>query len=124
MKMNKVGLKHQIIGESGTITYQYPYATMEVPYGSTVYLYTEGTTGQTTTVPDAVGKTGSFASQMLHASNLNVRIVGDENAQVVSQDVDAGQSVEYGTVVTLTTAAQESAEPQPETTAEPAPQEE
>ena len=50
-----------ILGSGDTITYQYPYAPMEVPYGSTVYLYTEAETGSMTTVPDAAGKTGTFA---------------------------------------------------------------
>ena len=127
-ELNKAGLKHVILGSGDTITYQYPYAPMEVPYGSTVYLYTEAETGSMTTVPDAAGKTGTFAEQMLHSANLNVRISGDPDGRVVSQDVAAGSSVEYGTVVTLTTdtAAQEAAEPQPEAdpAAEPTPQEE
>ena len=120
-ELNKAGLKHVILGSGDTITYQYPYAPMEVPYGSTVYLYTEAETGSMTTVPDAAGKTGTFAGQMLHSANLNVRISGDPDGRVVSQDVAAGSSVEYGTVVTLTTdtAAQE-ADP----AAEPTPQEE
>lgn len=127
-ELNKAGLKHVILGSGDTITYQYPYAPMEVPYGSTVYLYTEAETGSMTTVPDAAGKTGTFAEQMLHSANLNVRISGDPDGRVVSQDVAAGSSVEYGTVVTLTTdtAAQEAAEPQPEAdpAAEPTSQEE
>lgn len=127
-ELNKAGLKHVILGSGDTITYQYPYAPMEVPYGSTVYLYTEAETGSMTTVPDAAGKTGTFAGQMLHSANLNVRISGDPDGRVVSQDVAAGSSVEYGTVVTLTTdtAAQEAAEPQPEAdpAAEPTSQEE
>lgn len=105
MELNKVGLKHQIIGSGSSITYQYPYASMEVPYGSTVYLYTEASAGTQTTVPDAVGKTGNFAQQMLQSSNLNVKIDGDPGNRVVSQDVTAGSNVEYGTVVTLTTEA-------------------
>ena len=103
MELNKVGLKHQIIGSGSSITYQYPYASMEVPYGSTVYLYTEASAGTQTTVPDAVGKTGSFAQQMLQSSNLNVQIDGDPSGQVVSQNIAAGTSVEYGTIITLTT---------------------
>lgn len=42
-----------------------------VPAGSTVYLYTQSTTDATTTVPDATGKTGTFAAQMLKASGVN-----------------------------------------------------
>ncbi len=101
--LNKIGLNHQVIGASGTVAYQYPYAGMQVPVGSTVYLYTQSSTGQSTNVPNAVGKTGAAAAQMLKAAGLNVRISGDENAQVIEQDVAADSSVELGTVVTLLT---------------------
>ena len=79
-----------------------------MPAGSTIYLYTEATTGTMTTVPDVSGRTAEFAQQMLRAANLNVDFSGDENGRVTAQDIAAGQSVEYGTVVTLTMGAAES----------------
>lgn len=108
MNLNKVGLAHQIIGSGNTILYQYPYGGTNVPAGSTIYLYTEATTGTMTTVPDVSGRTAEFAQQMLRAANLNVDFSGDENGRVTAQDIAAGQSVEYGTVVTLTMGAAES----------------
>ena len=74
-----------------------------MPAGSTVYLYTQSTTDATTTVPDATGKTGTFAAQMLKASGINVAISGSASDRVVSQDIEVGSVVPYGTVVTLTT---------------------
>lgn len=102
-KLNKLGLSHQLIGSGSDIVYQYPVTGASVPAGSTVYFYTDSTTGTLTTVPDVTGKTGSFATQMLKSANLNVKLVGDENGKVVSQDVAAASSVEYGTVVTIQT---------------------
>ena len=101
--LNKLGLGHQLIGSGTDIVYQYPYSGTSVPAGSTVYFYTDTTTGSRTTVPDVTGKTGSFAKQMLKSANLNVNLVGDANGKVVSQDVAAASNAEYGTVVTIQT---------------------
>lgn len=103
--LNKLGLGHQLIGSGNDIIYQYPVTGAQVPAGSTVYFYTESTTGTMTTVPDATGKTAAFAEQLLRSANLNVKIDGDENGKVTSQDVAAGTSVEYGTIITLKTEA-------------------
>ena len=120
--LNRLGLKHKLIGESGTIVYQYPYGGSKVPAGSTVYLYTQTDQDAMTTVPDVVGKSGSFAQQMLQAANLNVQFEGDSGGKVTAQSVEANTSTAYGTIVTLTmeadsgTAAGEepAAETQPE----------
>lgn len=120
--LNRLGLKHKLIGENGTIVYQYPYGGSKVPAGSTVYLYTQTDQDAKTTVPDVVGKSGSFAEQMLRAANLNVQFEGDSGGKVTAQSVEANTSTAYGTIVTLTmeagsgTAAGEepAAETQPE----------
>ena len=120
--LNRLGLKHKLIGESGTIVYQYPYGGSKVPAGSTVYLYTQTDQDAMTTVPDVVGKSGSFAQQMLQAANLNVQFEGDSGGKVTAQSVEANTSTAYGAIVTLTmeadsgTAAEEepAAETQPE----------
>ena len=120
--LNRLGLKHKLIGESGTIVYQYPYGGSKVPAGSTVYLYTQTDQDAMTTVPDVVGKSGSFAEQMLRAANLNVQFEGDSGGKVTAQSVEPNASTAYGTIVTLTmeadsgTAAEEepAAETQPE----------
>ena len=67
-------------------------------------------------MPDATGKTGTFAAQMLKASGVNVAISGSASDRVVSQDIEVGSVVPYGTVVTLTTepdgsSAQQDADP-------------
>lgn len=102
-ELNKLGLGHQLIGSGSEIVYQYPYSGTSVPAESTVYFYTDSTTGSLTTVPDVTGKTGTFASQILKSANLNVKVVGDTNGKVVSQDVQASSSMEFGTIVTIQT---------------------
>ena len=101
--LNRLGLKHKLIGpSSGNIVYQYPVGGSVVPAGSTIYLYTATDQNSMTTTPDVVGKTGTFAEQMLKASNLNVQFAGDSSGKVVAQDVEAGTSAAYGTIITLT----------------------
>ena len=101
--LNRLGLKHKLIGpSSGNIVYQYPVGGSVVPAGSTIYLYTATDQNSITTTPDVVGKTGTFAEQMLKAANLNVQFAGDSSGKVVAQDVEAGTSAAYGTIITLT----------------------
>ena len=100
--LNKLGLKHKLIGQNGNIVYQYPVGGSQVPVGSTIYLYTTTDQDAMTTVPDVTGKSGSFAAQMMNAANLNVQFAGDQSGRVVSQSVAAESSAAYGTIVTLT----------------------
>ena len=100
--LNQLGLKHKLIGENGTIVYQYPYGGTKVPVGSTIYLYTQSDQNAMTTVPDVTGKSGSFAEQMLRAANLNVDFSGDSGGKVASQSVEPNTTAAYGTIVTLT----------------------
>lgn len=101
--LNRLGLKHKLIGpSSGNIVYQYPVGGSVVPAGSTIYLYTATDQNSMTTTPDVVGKTGTFAEQMLKAANLNVQFAGDSSGKVVAQDVEAGTSAACGTIITLT----------------------
>ena len=117
--LNQLGLKHKLIGPSGTIVYQYPYGGSKVPAGSTVYLYTTTDQDSMTTVPDVTGKSGTFAEQMLRAANLNVQFEGDSGGKVTAQSVEPGASAAYGTIVTLTTdAAAPAEEPAQEPAAE------
>lgn len=111
VEMNKKGLAHKLVEGTGTVVHQYPAAGTVVPVGSTVYLYTKSTTDTMVNVPNVVGKSGSFAVQMLSAAGINAQISGDENALVTSQSVAEGTSVAMGTVITIETAAPESSEP-------------
>lgn len=105
VSLNIKGLSHQLM-ESETdqtaalVTYQYPHAGAEVAYGTTVYLYTDTYEGSRTQVPDVSGKSADFARQMLAAAGLNC--VAEGSGTVQSQSVPAGESVQRGTIVTIT----------------------
>lgn len=105
VSLNIKGLSHQLM-ESETdqtaalVTYQYHRAGTEVAYGTTVYLYTDTYEGSRTQVPDVSGKSADFARQMLAAAGLNC--VAEGSGTVQSQSVPAGESVQRGTIVTIT----------------------
>lgn len=106
VQLNIKGLAHELV-ESETdqtaavVTYQYPRAGTKVPYGTTVYLYTDTTEGSLTSPPDVTGKSGDFARQMLAAADLNCVVEGDANGVVQSQSVQPGEQVQKGTIVTI-----------------------
>ena len=75
VQLNIKGLKHQLAESesdqtAALVTYQYPRAGAEVPYGTTVYLYTDTYEGKHAEVPDVTGKSADFARQMLNAAGL------------------------------------------------------
>ena len=74
------------------MTCQYPHAGAKVPYGTTVYLYTDTYDGSLTEVPDVSGKSADFARQMLAAAGLNCVVEGDANGVVQSQSSEVGAS--------------------------------
>ena len=107
VQLNIKGLKHQLMESASDqtaalVTCQYPHAGAKVPYGTTVYLYTDTYDGSLTEVPDVSGKSADFARQMLAAAGLNCVVEGDANGVVQSQSSEVGASVQRGTVVTIT----------------------
>ena len=107
VQLNIKGLKHHLAESesdqtAALVTYQYPRAGAEVPYGTTVYLYTDTYEGSHTDVPDVTGKSADFARQMLSAAGLNCVVEGNANGTVQAQSADPGSSVQRGTIVTIT----------------------
>ena len=105
VSLNIKGLKHKLMESTSdqtaaVVSYQYPHAGAEVPYGTTVYLYTDTYEGSHTEVPDVSGKSADFARQMLAAAGLNCIVEGSGTVQ--SQSEAAGSSVQRGTIVTIT----------------------
>ncbi|MBD9241064.1 MAG: PASTA domain-containing protein, partial [Ruminococcaceae bacterium] len=101
VSLNIKGLKHKLMESTSdqtaaVVTYQYPHAGVEVPYGTTVYLYTDTYEGSHTEVPDVGGKSADFARQMLAAAGLNCIVEGSGTVQ--SQSEQAGSSVQRGTI--------------------------
>ena len=105
VSLNIQGLKHQLQESQSSqsaapVTYQYPHAGSKVPYGTTIYLYTDTYEGSHTEVPDVTGKSADFARQMLAAAGLNCTVEG--SGLVQSQSEAPGASVQRGTIVTIT----------------------
>ena len=104
VQLNIKGLKHHLAESesdqtAALVTYQYPRAGAEVPYGTTVYLYTDTYEGKHAEVPDVTGKSADFARQMLNAAGLNCTVEGSGTVQ--SQSEAPGSSVQQGTIVHL-----------------------
>ena len=105
VSLNIQGLKHQLQESQSSqsaapVTYQYPHAGAKVPYGTTIYLYTDTYEGSRTEVPDVIGKSPDFARQMLSAAGLNCVVEGSGTVQ--AQSAEPGSSVQRGTIITLT----------------------
>lgn len=105
VSLNIQGLKHQLQESQSSqsaapVTYQYPHAGAKVPYGTTIYLYTDTYEGSHTEVPDVTGKSPDFARQMLSAAGLNCVVEGSGTVQ--AQSNEPGSSVQRGTIITLT----------------------
>ena len=105
VQLNIQGLKHQLqesrsSQSAAPVTYQYPHAGSKVPYGTTIYLYTDTYEGSHTEVPDVTGKSPDFARQMLSAAGLNCVVEGSGTVQ--AQSAEPGSSVQRGTIITLT----------------------
>ena len=105
VQLNIQGLKHQLQESQSSqsaapVTYQYPHAGSKVPYGTTIYLYTDTYEGSRTEVPDVTGKSPDFARQMLSAAGLNCVVEGSGTVQ--AQSDEPGSSVQRGTIITLT----------------------
>ena len=104
VQLNIKGLKYQLMESASDqtaalVTCQYPHAGAKVPYGTTVYLYTDTYEGKHAEVPDVTGKSADFARQMLNAAGLNCTVEGSGTVQ--SQSEAPGSSVQQGTIVHL-----------------------
>ena len=93
------------VGSGETVTDQMPAAGASIPGGSQVVLYLgEAKPTDQVTVPDVSGKSPTAAQDTLAAAGLYMKADGvlgnDTNATIAAgQSIDAGASVERGTVV-------------------------
>ena len=83
-----------------TVVSQYPKSGTLLQSGSTICLYTSNAEKTMKQVPDLEGKTASQAKNSIQSLNLNIATEG--SGVVISQDILAGESVEEGTVITVT----------------------
>lgn len=104
--LDESGLKVKTSGDGDVITDQIPKAHTKVTQGSTVVIYTEGTSAErSVAVPDVIGETPAAANTTLENNGLNAKIKGvskyGRNATCISQSPVEGTMVEPGTVVSL-----------------------
>ena len=86
---------------STLVSTQVPKAKTKVAKGSTVILYTQDNSTRTSvTVPDLKGLSLARAKKVLQDKKLNISYSG--NGLVTSQNIKAGDSVEEGSVITVT----------------------
>ena len=99
--LNKEGLKYTIVGDDSDdsiIVQQVPTPGTPIPKGSTVILYTsKDEPKRKSEVPDLKGMTIDEAFKALYNKNLSIKIYGKGHA--ISQDIDPGTEVEWGTVI-------------------------
>lgn len=96
------------VGSGDTVVRQVPEKGQQMPKTGKVYLYTDSETKHTVTVPDVKGMSLSDANQLMTNAGLNIRPTGaaqHKGAIATTQGVAAGTSVERGSVVEVTFAA-------------------
>jgi len=98
--------KCKVIGSGLTVVRQVPKAGDTLAYGGTIVLYTDDVTSGKTVVPNVVGMTASAANQAIINAGLNITVVGTspdhlDGAIAVTQSIEANQTVDKGTVITV-----------------------
>ena len=106
-KLEKSGFAYKLVGDGDKVTDQTPVGNAIVPNNATVILYMGAEKSQELCkVPIVVGMTAAKANQALTNAGLIMRVTGvtdagSGNVYAISQDVDAGEMVAAGTVVTV-----------------------
>ena len=100
------GFDFLIIGEGERVEKQVPYANSMVVEGSTIVLYTTGSSEQSIIVPSVIGLTPSQAQYSLNMSGLNYSFSDiAPNLQgyvtATSQSPEPGEEVAVGTTVSV-----------------------
>ncbi len=98
-------LTYQTVGGGDTVIKQVPASGTSIPKGGTVWLYTNNSETQMTTVPDFSGRTVAQVNQAAKAAGVNVLLSGISatagTPTATRQSATAGQKVAKGTVITV-----------------------
>lgn len=104
VKINNSNLQYQVVGKGETVIRQLPESGNQVMRGGTVILYTEETEDKTVTVPQFVGLTVTEVNKEAGKSGVNIEFSGNistSGLKAYRQSIEAGQSVDAGTIVTV-----------------------
>lgn len=97
-------LQYQVVGSGETVLRQLPEAGNQVLSGGVVILYTEESSEKSVTVPDMVGLTATEVNKTAASAGINIEFSGNTTSsglKAYRQSIDAGQSVDAGTIVTV-----------------------
>ena len=105
-ELRSAGFNCKVIGNGDKVISQLPGAYQSVPKGGIVVLYTEGGPVETKTkVPDLTGLSITQVNRTAAAAGINIKISGNTlvNSELTSygQSIAKGESVDYGTTVTV-----------------------
>ncbi len=103
--LEEAGFSVRVIGDGDKVVSQSPAGGQTIPKGGVVALYTtqDDEDKLEVTVPDLSGLRVSEVKKYAASEGVNIRVSGNSGSGVVSYDqsVEAGTSVEYGTIVTV-----------------------
>ena len=104
-KLEKKGFNVRVIGSGGTVINQSPTGGQTIPQGGVVALYTTDNKEDRleVTVPDLTGMSVKAVQKYAASEGLNVRVSGNTSSDVISyeQNIEAGTTAEYGTIITV-----------------------
>lgn len=103
-KINNSKLEYEIVGSGDKVVRQLPEAGNQVLTGGVVILYTEGAEDKTVQVPNLIGLTATEANKAAAKAGVNIEFSGNTSSaglKAYKQSIEAGQSVEAGTIVTV-----------------------
>ncbi len=104
-KVSNAKLQYQIVGSGDEVVRQLPEAGNQVHTGGIVIIYTDDSSDdKKTEVPNFVGLTATESNKAAAAAGVNIEFSGNTSSsglKAYKQSVEAGSSVEAGTIVTV-----------------------
>ena len=99
--------EYRVVGSGGTVTMQLPIQNAVVAAGSQIILYADASPSEDTeAMIDLTGLSYSIARQRLSYYGLFIKassgsIIDPDAMTVLSQSIDVGEEIEYGTVISV-----------------------
>lgn len=104
-ELSNAGLNVKVVGDGTSVERQVPSSGQSISRNGTVVLYTGTDPSTMVAVPDFTGLTVSEANARAAENKLNVRFSGNSletsGLKAYKQDIEAGTSVEIGSIVTV-----------------------
>lgn len=104
VKITNSKLQYQVIGSGDKVIRQLPEGGNKVLAGGVVILYTEEGNDKTVEVPNFIGMSATDINRVAANLGLNIEFSGNistNGLKAYNQSIEAGQSVNAGTIVTV-----------------------